>query len=248
MVITIILGQVLVLAGLIFVLRHFMRGHVSGAVEHLQRLNEELVKQQTEMKQKMAEAEREYEIKMNRLTEEISGKQKQVREEATKALEEARGRALQERERIISEAVQTREKMRQEVMAEVDEKAILHSKSILAELVTDALGKAFHEILMGEVIAALQEINLQAFQITTDTAEIKTPLPLDAETKKKISQVLQEKIKKQVSFHEEVDPELIAGVILTFGTFVIDGSLMNRVAEAAARRKYEAKRKYQSSL
>ncbi len=248
MVITIILGQVFVLAGLILVLKHFMKGHVSGAVEHLQRLNEELVKQQTELKQKMADAERDYETKMNRLTEEITTKQNQVREEAIKSLEDSKQRALQEREKIIGEAVQTRDKMRQEVMAEMDEKAIMHSKSILAELMTDELGRIFHELLMGEVITALKEVNLEAFQINTDTAEIKTPVALSAEDKKKIAQVLHEKIKKEVTFKEQVDPKLVAGLILTFGTFVIDGSLMNRVSEAAARMKQEAKRKYQSSI
>lgn len=248
MVVTIILGQVLVLAGLIFVLKFFMKGHVSGAVEHLQRLNEELIKQQTELKQKMADSEREYQGKMTSLTEDISSKQKQAREEAIKSLEDSKQRALQEREKIIGEAVQTREKMRQEIMAEMDEKAIMHSKNIIAELMTDELGKMFHEALMEEVIAALKEVDLQAFQFSTDTAELKTPVPLGAEEKKKIAAILKDKIKKDVQFKEQVDPALVAGLILTFGTFVVDGSLMNRVSESAARIKQETKRRYQSTL
>lgn len=248
MVVTIILGQIFVLAGLIFVLKYFMKGHVSGAVEHLQRLNEELVKQQTELKQKMADSEREYQSKMTSLTEDISSKQKQAREEAIKSLEDSKQRALQEREKIIGEAVQTREKMRQEIMAEMDEKAIMHSKNIIAELMTDELGKMFHAALMEEVIAALTEVNLQTFQISTDTVQLKTPLPIEAEDKKKIAKILKEKIQKDIQFKEEVDPSLVAGLILTFGTFVVDGSLMNRVAESAARIKQETKRRYQSTL
>lgn len=247
MVLAIILFQGVIFMALIFILRQFMKGHVSGAVDHLHKLNDELMKQQTELKTKMAESQREYETKMTKLNEEVSQKQKQSKDEATKTLEDSRQKAMQEREKIINEAVNTREKMRLEIMAEMDEKAILHAKSIIGEFFAGELGRLVHEALVGEVLEAIREADMQNFQIIGDTAELKSPMAVSDETKKKIAAVLKEKLKVDVKFKEEIEPSLIGGMVLKFGTFVLDGSLINRMGEAAARLKKEVVRKYQGS-
>ncbi len=247
MVVTIIIFQGLLFGGLIFILRQFMKGHVSGAVGHLQKLNEELVKQQNELKQKMADAQKEYESKMGNLQEEIQQKQGQVRDEANKMLDESRQRALQEREKIINEAVETRDKMRQEVMAQMEEKAVFHSRAILGEFFSGEMHAMIHEFLVREVVQGLQEISVEAFQISTDTAELTTAMPLSAELKGMIQKVLKDKIQKDVQFKEDVDASLVAGVILKFGTFVIDGSMTHRLKEAAAYLKKETARRYQGN-
>ena len=51
MVLAIVIFQGLVFLGMIFILRQFMKGHVSGAVGHLQKLNDDLMKQQAELQQ-----------------------------------------------------------------------------------------------------------------------------------------------------------------------------------------------------
>ena len=247
MVLAIILFQGVIFIALIFILRHFMKGHVTGAVDHLHKLNDELMKQQADLKQKMAEAQKEYDTKTLKLNEEVMVKQKQAKDEAVKTLEESRQRAMQEREKIINEAVGTRDKMRHEVMGEMEEKAILHSKSIIAEFFSGELGRLAHGALVEEVIQALREADLQNFQIQTDTAEIKFPMEISADAKKKIAQILKEKIKKDVKFKEENDPSLVGGLVLVFGNFVMDGSLVNRLSESAARLKKETARKYQGS-
>ena len=247
MVVTIIIFQGLLFAGLIFILRQFMKGHVSGAVGHLQKLNEELVKQQNELKQKMAEAQKEYESKMGNLQDEIREKQGQVREEANKMLEESRQRALAERENIINEAVETREKMRQEIMAQMEEKAVFHSRTILGEFFSGEMHALIHEFLVREVIQGLKEVNVEAFQISTDTAELTSAIPVSADLKSQIQKILKDRIKRDVKFKEETDESLVAGLILKFGTFVIDGSMTHRLKEAAALLKKETARRYQGN-
>lgn len=105
MVLAIVFFQGIVFLALIFILRHFMKGHVSGAVEHLHKLNDELMKQQADLKQKMADSQRDYESKLSKLNDEVQQKQKAAKEEATKTVDDSRQRAMQEREKIISEAI-----------------------------------------------------------------------------------------------------------------------------------------------
>ncbi len=247
MVLGIIIFQGLIFLALIFIMRQFMKGHVSGAVGHLHKLNEELAKQQAELKQKNAEVQKEYETRMNSLEQELSAKQAEARTEAVKLLEESRARALTDREKIINEAVETREKMRQEIMAEMEEKAILHSRELISQFFSGELKEMIHEVLVREVFEGLAELDVTQFQFQTDSVQFKAAQPLSAELKAKLQKILKDKMKKEITLKEEVDPSLVAGLTLVFGTLVIDGSLNNRLREAAARLKKETARRYQGS-
>ena len=249
MILTIILFQGVIFIGLIFIMRQFMSGHVSGAMGHLQKLNDDLIKQQHELKEKMTESQREHEAKMTKLEQDIASQQTRAREEANKTIEDTKTKALSEREKIISEAVQTREKMKLEVMSEMEEKAVQHAKTMVEEFLQGDLKKMTHENLVLQALEGLNELSMENFQIKPgQTGIICTPEPLKEELKKKIAKVFQDKIKGEVVFKEESDPSLVAGIVLKVGNLVVDGSLTNRLSEAAARIKKETIRKYQKAM
>ena len=247
MVITIIIVQGVIFIGLILILRHFMKGHVSGAVGHLQQLNMDMVKQQADLKEKLAAAETVYKEKMETMEKEIANKQAQVSKDANQALEESKSRALAEREKIINEAVETREKMRQEVMKDMEEKAINHSKEVIAAFLSGEIRKLVHEGLINDVVAGLKDIPMEQFQVKTDSVQLKVAAALSDSERKKVQKALKDKINKEVNLKEETDAALVAGLVLKFGTFVIDGSLTNRLQEAAAQLKKQTARKYQGT-
>jgi len=248
MVATIIIFQGLIFIVLIFVLRQFMKGHISGAVGHLETMNDELMKQQAELKQKVAEAETEYKSKMEKIQRETTETMTKARQDAKKTMENSRTQALEERTKLINEALQTREKMRQEVMAQMEEKAIFYSKEIITEFFSGDLGRLVHEELVKELIAALKDMDVGHFQIKADKVDIVSAEPLSAEWKRGIQKVLKEKIKKEVSLNETTDPSLVAGVTLKFGVFMVDGSLVHRLKEAAASLKKNTAKKYQGTI
>ena len=247
LILGIIIFQGLIFAGLIYVLRQFMSGHVTGAVDHLQKLNEEMVREQQAMKQKMAEAEKEYEIKMAKLQQDVTAKQTEAREAANKTIDESRTKALADREKIISEAIDTRDKMRQEIMAEMEIKMIDQSRSLVSEMASGDMGKLIHEMLLKEVIDGLNEVPMDNFQTKENTASLTSAYALSADEKKKLSAVLKEKLKRDVEIREETDVSLVGGVVLRCGTLVMDGSLANRLKEVAARLKKDTARRYQAA-
>lgn len=249
MILTVILFQGVIFMGLIFIMRQFMKGHVSGAMGHLQKLNEDLIKQQKDLKEKMSESQREHEMKMNKLEQDINSQQTRAREEANKTIEETKTRALSEREKIINEAVSTRDKMKLEVMSEMEEKSVQHAKTMVAEFLQGDLKTLTHENLVLQALEGIKDLPMESYQITPgQTGIIRTAEPLSEDLKKKISKVFQEKVKGEVVFKEEVDSELVAGIVLKVGNLVIDGSLVNRLGEAAARIKKETIRKYQKAM
>ncbi len=154
---------------------------------------------------------------------------------------------MQEREKLINEAVETRDKIRHEIMAEMEDRAIQHSKDLIAEFLSSEMQKLLHEALVKELIQGLDEARIDQFQIQAEGAELRTAQALGSQEKNRIQNILKEKIKKEVKLKEEVDPTLLGGLILRLGTFVIDGSFTNRLKEAASRLTKETARRYQST-
>ncbi len=249
MILMVVVFQGVIFVGLIFIMRQFMKGHLSGAMGHLQKLNNDLLKQQAEFREKSAQAEKEYEMKLAKLQQDIAAEQTRAREEAGKTIEETKKKALGEREKIINEAVETREKMRKEIMADMEEQAIQYSKSVISQFFEGDLRALIHQALLSQALEGLKNISVENFQIKTDqAAELIVPEHLKPEIKEKIEKSLHEKIKQKIQLKETVDPSIVAGMILKFGTFVIDGSLTNRLSEAAARLKKETSRRYQTII
>lgn len=246
-VISIILFQGLIFLGLAFLLSQFMKGNVKGELGHLQQLNDELMKRQAELKVKNEAAEKEYSEKMAKLEQEITARQAKLNQEASKTLEDARDKGMKEREKLINEAIETREKIRQEIMAEMEDKAIHYSHDILADFFSGGSRKMLHDILIDQLLEGLEAVDLAAFQIQTDVAEVRVAQSLDEPTKKNLLNILKKKIHRDVQCHEQIEEALIGGIILKFGSFVIDGSMANRLHEAAARLKKETRRRYQST-
>ncbi len=244
-VVSVFFFQGLIFVGLIFLLRHFMKGNVKGELGHLERLNEELLKREAELKQKMTAAEQEYTTRMAKAEQEIMSRQQQAKQDSTKVLEENRDQALKEREKIIGEAISTREKIRHEIMAEMENTAIEYSKQVLSEFFSGELKKLLHEVLMKQMIAGIESFPAERFQLKTDIAEFKLAEPLSAEMKTKLQKALKSKMGREIQLKEEVDATLVGGAVLKFDSLVIDGSMTNLLKDAASRMKKEAHRKYQ---
>lgn len=247
MILTVIIIQGFIFLGLIFLLKHFMRGHVSGALGHVRSLNEELIRQQEELKKKNVEVQQEYEAKMARLQQEVTAKQAQVKQESAKLLEETRNAAMQEKEKIITEAIATREKMKNEVMAEMEQKSVDYAKDIIERFLSSGFKKTAHDKLVQELIEGIKEVNMENFQVPSGTVEMILANVISEEDKKKLQKLLGEKLKKEIQFKEALDTNLVAGLVIKAGTFVIDGSLRHRLNEASSNLKKEVRRNYQGS-
>lgn len=247
-ILQLVIVQLFIFGALIFFMRKLLHGQISTAAQRFERLNQENQKKREELMKKIEDTEKDYARKKTQLTEEIDMLRTQTVQETGRMMDEAKAKATQERERLINEALQTRETIRMEIMSEMEQKAIQFSKDLIAGFFSDEMKKNIHETLIKEVAEGIGEVNFENFQIHTTTAQLIVPEKLTADEKASIKKALKSKIGKDVELQEELKPELVAGVILRFGTFVVDGSLMNRLTEAAAKQRKETVRKYQKSL
>jgi hypothetical protein len=64
--------------------------------------------------------------------------------------------------------------------------------------------------------------------------EARVSQSMDPEQKEKLEKILKEKLGRDLRVSEILDREIISGIIIEIGNFVIDGSLLDRFKKAAA--------------
>ena len=64
-------------------------------------------------------------------------------------------------------------------------------------------------------------------------ARIISAFALNEEQKRGINKRLKDALGREIAVKEEVDPKVVAGLIITMGSLVLDGSLKNRIRQKA---------------
>lgn len=89
-------------------------------------------------------------------------------------------------------------------------------------------------------LTELKEIS-EAFADRVDTAEARleveaiTAVPLPADLRERLVEDIQEKTGQSVVLSETVDPEIVGGLVLKVGEFVVDGSVRHNLDRLAER-------------
>jgi F-type H+-transporting ATPase subunit b len=230
-----IIVQVVTFIALVFVLRKLLFTEASSQVKRLKALNAENEKKQEELKKKIEGQEAEYNARIKK-AEDDAGR---VKEEAMKEIEaqrsQAQERAKEEAEKIISQARNNKEKMREEIRAELEEKATHFACSLVKEAFEEKTFENAHNELFSGVTGGLEQIDEKKISHKVTAAEITTAFPLGAQERDKIKKVLSTKAGRALELKEKEDKALIAGVIIKIGDLIIDGSLANRLEETRAR-------------
>ena len=213
-----------------------LRAEAKTAAENLDimtQINGEMV---AETEKARSEAAKLLETK-TKIEEEIARLKKEIED-----LKEAiivKGKA--EGDRIVTQALNARDEIRAEIEEQMHDRVVEFSHKIFQGVLSVAEQKLVHEGLLEGVFLELERIEndrLGAVNIggaTERAITVKTAHPMTAEQKKKLEAILSLKLNKTVDVKETVENEIIAGVVIVLGSFVIDGSLSARFKKEAAR-------------
>ena len=235
LILQLIIVQVVTFIALVFVLRRLLFTEASSQVKRLKALNAENEKKQEELRKKIAEQEAEYNDKIKKAEEDARRVKEDAMREIEKQRAQAQEKAKEEAEKIISQARNGKEKMREEINAELEEKAVSFACTLVKEVFDEKIYKNAHDELVDGIIRGLESIDAKKISHKVNTAEITSPFSLGAQEKDKIKKVLSKKADRTIDLKEKEDKDLIAGVVIKIGDLVIDGSLANRLDEAKQR-------------
>ena len=235
-----IIVQLIFFAGLVLVLRKVLISSSYAETKRLQELSKENAQRVEKLDGKISDTETQYKEKMDRAAEKIKVMKAKATEEVEQLKAEIIAKGKEESERIVKQALGSKEEMRAEIADQMHADAATFSSKIFQKIFAGEEQKLVHDGFLESVIHELSEIEkdrLQAADLDgSSSVEVKTAHPLSPAQKEKLEKVLSSQLDQKVTIQESVDKQLIAGIAITIGSIIIDGSLSERFKKAAQSR------------
>lgn len=216
---------------LIFFLHRTLVASTDGAVTRLNKETEDVRAKQSELNQKIKEANEEL-ARRKKEAEALVAKMTTDAEEAAKAeREKMLQKAREESDEIIKKAQGSKQEIRRVIEKEMEAKAVDYTITILNSVLSEKARGALEQQLVVDFIENLQKVDMRLVSPEINTAEMVTAHEIDPGSRQRLAQLLKEKLNRDIQVVSVIDPKIISGVILRFGSLNLDGSLQNFIKE-----------------
>ena len=232
LIVSLILFQILISIGLIFIFRKVMTKNVISATKHIEELNQDYTKKEQEINRQLEEAKLKSESILKAAQQEAEKLKTQIIKEAESERDKIIGQARLQSTEIIQQA----DKSRQALLLEIEERIDKEAINKACQLLEDTLPQTFKQNVHLHWVEELIEngfSNLEHLRIPQDLQEVKiiSAFTLNTEQRKGLSKKLKDVFGREVTLKEDVDPKVVAGLIISIGSLVLDGSLRNKIRE-----------------
>lgn len=215
----------------IFILKKVLFDSTQGAVNRLNRETETVRTKQSELSEKIKQANEEL-VKRRAEADALVAKMK---EDATNKAKEERekiiAKARQDAEEIISKAHKTKDEIRKVLEKEAELKALDFSLVMLEAVLGERALMSLNEALIDEFITNLESVDMGVVAAEIDTTDVVTTRPLSDPFQKRLQDIIQKKLERNVKFNFSQDPAIISGIVLRFGSLTLNGSLRYMLQE-----------------
>lgn len=218
---------------LIFALHRVLISSVDGAKQRLDKEADAARARQAELNQKLREADEE----LTRRKQELDAIEKKIKFDleanSAKEKEAILVKARTEGEEIIAKAQNSRDQIRRDVERTMELKVIDYSTKILSEVLSQKSRGGLDRVLNDEFVEKLKNVDMTRIGSDIQSAEVVTATTTDQKLLSDIGAVLQDKLKRNISLNAKTDPSVIGGVMLQFGSLLLDGSFKNAIRTSA---------------
>ena len=231
---SLVLLQIVIFGGLIFILRRILNQNVILATKHLDELNQDYSKKEQDIQKRLEDLKQ----KTQEILSKAQGEAQQLKESIIKQAEKERDDILSKTRVKGEEMMKQADKSRQLLISEIDDRIAREAVSKACELTQYVLPEEFKQIVH---IHWLNELikngfnQLERLSVAEDIHEIniKSAFDLNEEQRKLLSKKIKEVLSRDITLKETVDSNMVAGVIITLGSLVLDGSFKNKIQEQA---------------
>lgn len=234
LIVSLILLQIMIFTALILIFRGILNKNVVQATQHLDELNEDYDRKGKESDRLLEEARRKYDETVAKAVEDAE----KQRAEIIAATESEKEKIISQARTSSEEMIRQADKSRQLLISELDDRIAKGAVEKACELIQITLPDKFkqdvHSEWTEELIGSSLD-QLKHLQIPEDIKEaaVVSAFPLTGEQRKDLSKKLRQLLGRDVGLAEKTDPKIIAGVVVTLGNLVLDGSLRSRIKEQA---------------
>lgn len=225
---------VLFCGALMYGMYRILGKQAAQAADRFSTMNEEFERKKAELKKLTQETE----ANAQRMIAAAQVECQKLKAQTYEDLEQTRLKSIQETrqeaERIVGDAMKARDAMRLELMQEIQTRTIDAACELVREMFPVALREEVHQFWINELIAqGLAALDQFSSREEIKSVEVLSAFPLSTEHREKILWTVQKKVHTEARLDEKVLPELIAGMRLTLGHLVLEGTLSSKLKEAA---------------
>lgn len=221
--------QLVIFVLLVIGLRKLLYSKASAEINRAKLMVDESNKRVETIRGQIEEAKTEYKQTIAKGKEDA----RKLIAEAQKEAEELRAKSIQETrretEKMIKSAQAQKESMERDILSTAARKSIHFSKAILNQALTTDCLAAIHKAMIAEISNQIAAIDLGPMHEAITEAEVATVFPLEKGIKEMLQQKLSGKLKTDLQLAEKIDASLVAGISIKLGSFILDGSLANRL-------------------
>jgi len=223
-----------VFIGLVVFMQKVFNKEVTTATSHLDKLTEEYAKKEEAIKKQYEDAKRQSQ-------EIIANAQKdgqQQKDAIVKETQDAKNKIIAEAHHAAEEVIKQADNARLALLAEVDERiserAVQKAAELLGAVLPEDLRSEIHEGWMKNLIdSSLEDLDRLKLQEGDAAIKVTSAFALTDGQRAALKAKIKEKMGVEAPVAEEVDPQLIAGLVMTVGSACLDGSLRFKIQEVA---------------
>lgn len=229
--------QIIIFGAVIFFLKKIMYGDTESAVNRLNAGYEEMNKKKEELLAAMKKIEEDSALKKQESEKAANQIRNDAEKEAREKADTIIKKAREEAERITTETITLKGKMREDIRKEEDIKIIDFMTDVLKDIFSDTVREKMDNVLIENFLGGFKNMDMSHIPPGVTEIEIVTRSKLSAEVKAEIMEAIKNTMNKTFAVKESVDGGIIGGVIIKFGSLILDGSLLNKFNEVATVKK-----------
>jgi len=244
LIIQFLILTVVISGAIIFALYMVLIRTVDGAKQRLDRDAEAARRREAELNQKIKEADAELKRRKKELDVIEKKMRQEMEESAGKQKEELINKARLEAEEIITKAQNAREGIRRDIEKTMEIKIIDYAAGIIKDVLSVRIKENLDKYLVAEFVDKLRKVDMSRIGIDIKTADVISAGPVPELLLTEMAQVLKDKLSRDIKLNSKIDPNVIGGVVLMFGSLQLDGSLQHALTESTNALKQQVEKQH----
>jgi F0F1-type ATP synthase delta subunit len=226
--------QLIIFVVLIFVFSKIMTQKVSLSTKHFDEMSQDYDERARRIDEQLQEAN----VKAQEIVSSAQNEAEKIKSDTIKQTEGERDKIIQAARAQAEEIIQQADKSRNQILSEIEERIAKEAINQACDLCHDTLPEEFRKLVHNQWVEELIENGFsraERLRLPEGTVGVKiiSAFALGDEQRKKISKKLKDTFGHEITIEEQVDPKVVAGLVINVGSLVLDGSLKNKIKEKA---------------
>jgi len=233
LMVQLIILQVIVFGAVIFFLKKILTGDTQSAINRLDLVYQDLLKKQKELNEKIKTAEQDYQQKKEEADQIVEKMKSDITEELRLKRDEMLKKAKSEAEEVMTRAQSSAYKLELEIERKQRNKILDHVADLMTRAVNPEDVALLDKTMTDNFLNKGKTLDLSSVGPQVEVVIVRCPRQVDEDVVKRVDGVITQRLGKKMKIETEIEPHLVAGIQLQFGTLILDGSFANAVKEAS---------------